>query len=408
MSANLSQHNTPSGTPLNSAPLQRLILGLAILVWMTIGAVVFWIILQVTSPLILLVISALLAYVIYPLVQRVERILPRSVAIITVYLVLLAALSFFVYTIIASVITQAKSLIDYISFLLTPQGQRQLQPILATLSSIGISQAQFVQVSTLLSNQLQNLITGVVPVVNSAFRVFIDMLVVATLNVYFLLDGGRAVNWLRRNTPLGQRERITFLIQTVDRTVGGYVRGQLILAAIAGVLTGIAFSVLGVHYAILLAVVIFVFSFIPIIGGYISGALCVLLALPQGWIAVVEVAVFLFLLQQILIGQILSPRILSDTVGLHPIIAIFAVLAGGQLFGLAGIIFSAPIAGILQSLLVAFWRNWKATHADQFPTEVAAFPLPPPLTAPSATLAVEALHIEETLAQGQPSAPQPE
>ena len=119
MSANPSQHNSPSGTPLNSAPLQRLILGLAILVWMTIGAVVFWIILQVTSPLILLVISALLAYVIYPLVQRVERILPRSVAIITVYLVLLAALSFFVYTIIASVITQAKSLIESISFLLT-------------------------------------------------------------------------------------------------------------------------------------------------------------------------------------------------------------------------------------------------------------------------------------------------
>ena len=232
------------------------------------------------------------------------------------------------------------------------------------------------------------------------------MLVVATLNVYFLLDGVRTVNWLRRNTPLAQRERIAFLIQTVDRTVGGYVRGQLILAAIAGVLTGIAFSLLpGVRqYAILLAVIIFVFSFIPIIGGYISGALCVLLALPQGWLAVVEVAVFLFLLQQILIGQILSPRILSDTVGLHPIIAIFAVLAGGQLFGLAGIIFSAPIAGILQSLLVAFWRNWKATHSDQFPTEVAAFPLPPPLTAPSATLAVEALHIEETFVRGQPPA----
>src|SRR5207253_2905823 len=163
-------------------------------------------------------------------------------------------------------------------------------------------------------------ITGVVPLVNSAFRVFIDMLVVATLNVYFLLDGGRAVNWLRRNTPLGQRERLTFLIQTVDRTVGGYVRGQLILATIAGLLT---------------------------------------------------------------------------------IIAIFAVLAGGQLFGLAGIIFSAPIAGILQSLLVAFWRNWKVTHADQFPTEVVASPLPPSITAPSATLVVEALHIEETFVQGQ-------
>jgi predicted PurR-regulated permease PerM len=339
---------------------------------MTIGAVVLWIVLQVTGALVLLAISALLAYVIYPLVHRLQGVLPRALAITVVYLLLLAALSFFVYIVIASVVTEANSLVAYITFLLSPQGQSQLQPILNTLHDFGISETQFAEVSTLLSNQLQNLITGVVPVVNGAFGVFIDVLVVATLNVYFLLDGARAIYWLRRNTPLGQRERITFLIHTVDRTVGGYVRGQLILAAIAGILTGIAFTLFGMHYAILLALVIFVFSFIPIIGGYVSGALCVLLALPQGWITVAEVAVFLFLLQQILIGQILSPRILSNTVGLHPIIAIFAVIAGGELFGLMGIIFSAPVAGIAQSLLVAFWHNWKATHADQFPPEEIA------------------------------------
>jgi predicted PurR-regulated permease PerM len=74
-------------------------------------------------------------------------------------------------------------------------------------------------------------------------------------------------------------------------------------------------------------------------------------------------------LQGIVIGQILSPRIFSKTVGVHPIVALFALFAGAELFGLLGGFLSVPAAGVLQHIIVAIWHRWKNEHPEQFPPE---------------------------------------
>jgi predicted PurR-regulated permease PerM len=197
---------------------------------------------------------------------------------------------------------------------------------------------------------------GSLPLIGAKFR-------------YLLIDGGRIICWLRYKTPVDQRENINFLVTTVNQIFGGYFRGLLILAAIAGISTGIVLALLGVPYATLLAVVVFVFLFIPVIGGVISGSLCIILSLPQGWVTVLIVTIFEILLQQVLIGQILTPRILGDAVKIHPIVAILALFAGTELLGmgLLGGFLAVPLAGILQALLIAFWDRWKETHPEQFP-----------------------------------------
>jgi len=101
--------------------------------------------------------------------------------------------------------------------------------------------------------------------------------------------------------------------------------------------------------------------------------LCILAALPQGWVVMLIVAVYMTLLQGIVLGQILGPRIFSKALGVHPIVALFALFAGAELFGLLGGFLAIPVAGVLQQIIVALWRRWKDEHPAQFPPE--EFPL---------------------------------
>ena len=114
----------------------------------------------------------------------------------------------------------------------------------------------------------------------------------------------------------------------------------------------------------------FVFMFIPVIGGTLALLLCSILSLSQGWVTALIVTILIILLQ-FFIGQILTPRIMANTVNIHPIVAILAMFAGIELLGmgLLGGIIAIPLAGMLQSILVAYWKRWKEIHPDEFPTE---------------------------------------
>jgi predicted PurR-regulated permease PerM len=372
MPANGDRPAPSSAAPLAySVWMRRLIIALTILAWLAIGAVVLAVVGHMIGTLILLIVAGLLAYVIYPLVLLLQRFMPRVLAIVAVYLVVLSALAFLLYNVVSAVVQQFASFVLYFQYLLTPQGQRQLQPFIDTLNKLGISQDQLTAFGEQIAGQLHGLITQVFPVLNGIINVIISVVVIAVLSIYFLLDGERIIYWLRYKTPLAQRENINFLISTMHRTVGGYFRGLLLLSTIAGVSTGLMLALLGVPYAALLAVVMFVFLFIPVIGGAIAGLLCIILSLPQGWVTALIVTIFVILLLQVLIGQILTPRILGDAVKIHPIVAILALFAGMELLGmgLLGGFIAVPLAGVLQSILVAFWGRWKETHPEEFPSE---------------------------------------
>jgi predicted PurR-regulated permease PerM len=188
------------------------------------------------------------------------------------------------------------------------------------------------------------------------------------------------IRWLRLKTPLSQRDNINFLLRALDESIGGYFRGSLLLALIGAMGTGAGLALLRVQYAALLGVLFFFLYFVPVVGAYVIEALCILAALPQGWITMLIVAVYMTLLQGVFLGQILSPRVFSKTVGVHPIVALFALVAGAELFGLLGGFLSVPVAGVLQQLIVSFWRRWKDEHPEQFPPEASAPQQTMPLT----------------------------
>lgn len=124
-------------------------------------------------------------------------------------------------------------------------------------------------------------------------------------------------------------------------------------------------AILHVPYAVLLGVLAFVLEFIPVLGTLTSGAICVLIALTQGWLTALLVLAY-FVVVHILEGDIIGPRVVGKAIGLHPVVSLIALIAGAELFGIVGAIFASPIAGVLQALLRAIWIEWREAHPDQF------------------------------------------
>ena len=345
---------------------RRLIIALTVIAFIVIAGFVFYALSLISNALIVLLISALLAYMIYPFTQFLRRFMPAALAITLAYLVVVILLGAVLYFVADSLVRQTISSVQALQALFGPQGNKQLQPIIDLLERFGITQQQINAYRGQVLAQLQGFITGLIPFLSGLFSNFITFIIIITLSIYFVLDGPRIIRWLHNKSPHAQREEVNFLLHTLDRSVGGYFRGLLLLAAIGAVSTGIVLTLLHVPYAALLSLLFFLLFFIPMIGGYISGILTVLAAIPQGWVTVLIVIAFTVLLQQIVLGQILSPRIYSQSIGLHPIVALFALLAGGQLFGVLGGFFSVPIAGVLQEVVVATWKRWEEQHPDQF------------------------------------------
>jgi predicted PurR-regulated permease PerM len=364
---------------------RKLITALMILAFLAIIAIALYALSLIAGAVILLLLSALLAYIISPLVQLLHRRLRRSLAIAVAYLLVASVLAVGMFIVTSSLIRQSSSLAQSIQFLLSPAGERQLQPIIAFLGKLGITKDQVALFKNQLLSQVQGALSGLLPFLTGLFTNILNLIVVITLSVYFVVDGPRIIGWLRLKTPTTQRGTINFLLSTLDQSLGGYFRGSLLIALIGAVSTGVGLALLHVPYAALLGVLFFLLYFIPVIGGNVLGALCILAALSQGWVVTLIVAIYIMFLQGIVIGQILSPRIFSKTVGVHPIVALFALFAGAELFGLLGGFLAVPVAGALQHIIVALWHRWKDEHPDQFPPEEE--PLQPSASLPGQQIA---------------------
>jgi predicted PurR-regulated permease PerM len=344
---------------------RRLVTPLALLAWAAVVILVLWLAGHISRTLILFVIAALLAYALAPLVKFLERAMPRFLAILIVYLIVLGAVVGLLYLVVRTAVDQFASLSTNVQTLLSPASGGHVSPLEQTLATFGITQSQILAARDQLVSQSERLAGNVLPLLSGVFNSVLDVVVVAVLSIYLLIDGSRLVGWLRGNMPLRQRGRTRFLLETLQRIVGGYIRGQLLLCALVGVAVGAGMAILHVPYALLLGVLAFILEFIPVLGVLVSGAVCVLLALTQGWFWAVIVLAY-FVVVHVLEGDVLGPRVVGKAVGLHPIVSLLAVIAGSELFGITGALLASPVAGVLQAFVITLWAEWREMHPKEF------------------------------------------
>lgn len=339
--------------------VQALLVPLVLLAWLAVLLLVGWLLSHVTHALLVLVLGTVVAFALSPVVSLLERALPRLAAIAIAYVFGFSLLVGLLSIVVVSAATEITNLVHNLPDYATRA--QALQPQAAGLvSRFGVTQAELVQAQDRLILYLQGIGTQAASdafeFVKSVLNAIVDTVLVLILSIYLVANGPRMVEWVRQNVPRGQGRRANLLIAIVNQVVGGYVRGTLTMALLVGVLVGAGMGVLQVRYALLLGILAFFMEFVPVLGVIISGAVCVLIALFQGWVLALVVLGY-FVVVHVIEGDLIGPRVMARAVGIHPAVALLALVAGSELFGVWGALLGAPIAGLLQAITTAAWRE---------------------------------------------------
>lgn len=183
----------------------------------------------------------------------------------------------------------------------------------------------------------------------SLSRGIFGLVMTLMISAYILITTDRIFEFFRAFYRPSKRLEFDDLVRRLDRGLAGVVRGQLIICLVNGVLSGIGFGLLGLKYWTFLTLVATIMSIVPIFGSIMSTVPAVIVALPQGMGLAVLVVIWVVLIHQ-LEANFLNPKIMGDAARVHPVLVVFALLAGEHLAGIVGALLAVPVLSITQTL----------------------------------------------------------
>src|ERR671910_3204267 len=315
---------------------------------------------QVGGVLLTFLAAGVLAYVLNPVVRRLEGLrVPRALAVVGVFFVLILVVIVTMLLIIIPAVGQVQILIRSPQAIVD-QANALVQRV-QSLPYVGRYVAeldqdrilQLIESNAPSAGQVANVATGVIGGVFGVFGTLFNLLLMVLVSVYLLLERERITNALLSAIPGTVRDQSLELFYAVERTLVRYLRGQIFLCAIMGLIgAAIMFFTVG-KYALPVGAWVAATEIIPVIGAFLGAvpAVAIALFIPEGGFVEALIVAGLFLLAQQLEGNILVPRIQGDSVGVHPLWVLFATLAGTALYGLIGAIFAVPVVAIIAATL---------------------------------------------------------
>ncbi|OVE79768.1 hypothetical protein BVY01_01595, partial [bacterium I07] len=206
---------------------------------------------------------------------------------------------------------------------------------------------------------LSNLLKGITGI-GSLLSQLVYIVLVPILTFYFLKDFKRFKGIIFEFIPRERRHAAMFYLWRTNRILGGYIRGQVIVLSIIGFLTGFGLWVLGMPFAILVGVLTGLFSIVPFVGFYMGLAVALLTGFftPDVMTSMIKIAGVYFGVQ-VLEAYLISPRILGNRVGLHPVLVIFSVLVFSRFLGIWGLIIGVPTAALIKFVVDELQRHRK-------------------------------------------------
>lgn len=322
-----------------------------------IAAAVFFFLLWALGQVILpFLVGGAIAYFLDPVADRLERLgLSRVMSTVVIFVILLAVVILSLLVIIPTLVQQTNDLIQAAPDLFNqlrawltdrfPEVIDETSPVRQSLAAIG----ETIQARG--GELLQQLLSSAAGVVN----LLVFLVVVPVVAFYMLLDWDRMVARIDELLPRDHAPTIRFLAAEIDRTLASFVRGQGTVCLILGTFYAVALMVVGLQFGLVVGLVAGLLTFIPYVGALVGGALSVGLALFQfwgDWWLIIAVAA-IFQVGQMVEGNILTPKLVGSSVGLHPVWLIFALSAFGTLFGFVGMLVAVPVAAAI-GVLVRF------------------------------------------------------
>lgn len=318
--------------------------------WGVAGVVLLLVLWQLGNVILPFIVGGAIAYFMDPVADRLEKAgLSRAAATGTISIIALLVAILIMLSIVPTLVKQLTSLVNDApeifrrlqSFLLQrfPELQDETSTMRQTLENIGM----------VIQSRGGELVNTVIGSAISVISAVVFIVVVPVVAFYLLLDWDHMVKRVDDALPRDHAPVIRRLASEIDGVLAAFVRGQISVCIVLGVFYSVALMLAGLDYALVVGAIAGGVTFIPYVGALVGGALAIGLALFQFWGDPVSIAIVagIFAIGQFLEGNVITPRLVGNSVGLHPVWLLFALSAFGTLFGFVGMLVAVPVAAAI-------------------------------------------------------------
>lgn len=318
--------------------------------------------------------AALLAYVGDPLADKLQKMnMPRPLAVLAVFVLTLLVLAGLVLLLVPLVRTQTAALLDVLPRYLQLLEEKVWPLVAGALSTDGGAaqpefrlSAMFESLGASAGQVGSTILTQITRSGGALLTAVVNVFLVPILTFYMLRDWDMIVARIGALIPLSQREAAFTLARETDETLAAFLRGQLLVMIGLAAMYTVGLSLIGLKFALAIGVVAGLVSFVPYLGFIFGIGLAGLTAInsPDGGLLTLVLVVIVFAVAQFVEGSVLTPKLVGDRIGLHPVLVIFAVMAFGQLFGFFGILLALPAAAVIAVFVRYAYRNYLSEHPE--------------------------------------------
>jgi len=391
--------NPPSDRPVvvvrRSRAERRVTYALKVLALISLAAVMLGAVLafvgRIPSVAAIVIGAVFFTYVVAPAVRRLSARVPLVWAIVIVYGAIAAVVGVVASVVLPALVSDVQELVkampsivrnaqEFLSDPANPLVAHVPPPVRAYLATIP---PQLARAAETYGGEAASRALGLLL---SVFGIVATLVVIPVISIYLMIEAPDLLRAFVAALPPRARPKATALMGDLDKVLGGFIRGQITVGATIGTCIGIALLILHVKYAVLIGVVAGIFDVIPYVGALVGFVPAVTLAFfNDGWQHALLVAVVFVVIFQ-LEGHVIAPKIVSDSVGLSPLMVIVAILVGGELLGIAGMFLAVPIAAAIRVIVLqALPRARRPAASEPAPAAAtAAQPIAPKKKAPTA------------------------
>lgn len=338
--------------------------------WLIAVALTGWLFYLLAPVLTPFVAAALLAYMGDPLADRLQKLkFPRTLAVATVFLITFIVLALLILLIGPLISAQVGALFDALPEMARRIEQVWLPTILGWVNIDSSAELGFgpflAKYGEMFGSWSGKVLLSVTKSGGALAAAVLSLFLIPIITFYMLRDWDSIMAHLGALVPESQRETVYQLARESDEALGAFLRGQLLVMLALALIYSVGLGIVGLKFAIAIGVVSGLVSFVPYLGfvfGIAMAGMTVVLEPDPLWQLVGVVATFS--IAQLIEGSFLTPKLVGDKIGLHPIIVIFAVAAGGQLFGFFGILLALPAAAVLSVLVRFAYHRYLKEHPE--------------------------------------------
>ncbi|MDP2708598.1 MAG: AI-2E family transporter [bacterium] len=303
--------------------------------------ILFYLLYLLSDILILFFVSLVFSSALDPWIDKLKkRGIPRSVSVITSYLIFFAFLGGALYLITPIIVREVNGISQNF-----PQYFDSISAKFTSVKDFSLKYGLLDNASgsfDLFTGYLRNTASGVFFTLFSIFGGIFSFVLILVLTFYMVVEESAMKKLVWSLAPEKNQAYLIHLINRMQLKMGYWLRGQLILALSLAIMSYIGLEILGINYAVVLALLVGLLSFIPYMGAILGAVPAVFIALTQSTVLAI-LAVILFYIIHFIEGNFLQPKIMQKAVGLNPIISIMAILAGFKLAGIFGAVLSIPV-----------------------------------------------------------------